>query len=234
MERILSLIGLAHKAGRVEIGEEPVGSAARARHARIILVAGDAAAGTVRRAQSFARSGECLCLIIPAEKDQLGRALGRSSCAMAAITDIGFADAVAKKLAALRPQEFSEASERMALKAQRARERQKEQLAHEKNVRQGKRRAKAPAEPAPERKKAPVKDAERPARGRSPFKKAVRGPEGAAPEAKKPTRTEGKRSPAPKRDRAAAARQRGKAETRQRFLESRPVKKGKGSRQKNK
>ena len=223
MERILSLIGLAHKAGRVEIGEEPVGSAARARHARIILVAGDAAAGTVRRAQSFARSGECLCLIIPAEKDQLGRALGRSSCAMAAITDIGFADAVAKKLAALRPQEFSEASERMALKAQRARERQKEQLAHEKNVRQGKRRAKAP-----------VKDAERPARGRSPFKKAVRGPDGAAPEAKKPTRTQGKRSPAPKRDRAAAARQRGKAETRQRFLESRPVKKGKGSRQKNK
>ena len=135
------MIGLAHKAGRVEIGEEPVGSAARARHARIILVASDAAAGTVRRAQSFARSGECLCLLIPAEKEKLGRALGRSSCAMAAITDIGFADAVAKKLAALRPEEFSDASERMALKAQRARERQKEQLAHEKNVRQGKRRA---------------------------------------------------------------------------------------------
>ena len=29
MEKILSMIGLAHKAGRVEIGEEPVGSAAR-------------------------------------------------------------------------------------------------------------------------------------------------------------------------------------------------------------
>ena len=46
MERILSMIGLAKKAGLVEIGEEPVGSAARAKHARVILVAGDAAAST--------------------------------------------------------------------------------------------------------------------------------------------------------------------------------------------
>ena len=43
MEHILSMIGLAKKAGRVEIGEEPVGSAARSRHARVILVASDAA-----------------------------------------------------------------------------------------------------------------------------------------------------------------------------------------------
>ena len=57
MERILSMIGLAKKAGLVEIGEEPVGSAARAKHARVILVAGDAAASSVRRAYSFAQSG---------------------------------------------------------------------------------------------------------------------------------------------------------------------------------
>ena len=88
MERILSLLGLAHKAGRVEIGEEPVGSAARAKKARIILVAGDAAASSVRRAMGFANAGSCLCLVIPATKEQLGRALGRTSCAMAAVTDI--------------------------------------------------------------------------------------------------------------------------------------------------
>ena len=38
-EHILSMIGLAKKAGQVEIGEEPVGSAARAKEARVILVA---------------------------------------------------------------------------------------------------------------------------------------------------------------------------------------------------
>ena len=72
------MIGLAKKAGRVEIGEEPVGSAARSRHARVILVASDAAAGSVRRAYAFAQTGACLCLTIPADKDALGRALGRS------------------------------------------------------------------------------------------------------------------------------------------------------------
>ncbi|MFR6378547.1 MAG: DUF448 domain-containing protein [Evtepia sp.] len=44
-EHILSMIGLAKKAGQVAIGEEPVGAAARAKDARVILVAQDAAAG---------------------------------------------------------------------------------------------------------------------------------------------------------------------------------------------
>lgn len=66
------MIGLAKKAGRVEIGEEPVGSAARSRHARVILVASDAAASSVRRAYAFAQTGACLCLTIPADKDALG------------------------------------------------------------------------------------------------------------------------------------------------------------------
>ena len=44
-EHILSMIGLAKKAGQVAIGEEPVGAAARAKDARVILVAQDAAHG---------------------------------------------------------------------------------------------------------------------------------------------------------------------------------------------
>ena len=42
-EHILSMLGLALKAGRVEVGEEPVGAAARAKKARVIFVAQDAA-----------------------------------------------------------------------------------------------------------------------------------------------------------------------------------------------
>ena len=42
IEPVLSLLGIAKKAGRVEIGEEPVGAAARAKKARVILVAADA------------------------------------------------------------------------------------------------------------------------------------------------------------------------------------------------
>ena len=210
MEKILSMIGLAHKAGRVEIGEEPVGSAARAKKARIILVAGDAAAGSVRRAMAFAGTGNCLCLVIPTTKEELGRALGRTSCAMAAVTDIGFADAVAKKLAALEPERFAGAAERMAVKAQRARERRQEQLAHEKNLRTGKRRP-----PKPPEKKAPADK-------NVPPEKDVRPGEGT----RKPPRPGS-------RERGAAARSRQKAQARTRFQGSKPVKKGKGSGRKN-
>ena len=54
---ILSLIGLSKKAGRLEVGEEPVGAAARARHAKLLLVASDAAANTRRRCAHFAEAG---------------------------------------------------------------------------------------------------------------------------------------------------------------------------------
>ena len=50
---ILHLLGLAKKAGRLEIGEEPVGAAARAHQARVLLLAADAAPNTVRRAAHF-------------------------------------------------------------------------------------------------------------------------------------------------------------------------------------
>ena len=126
-EHILSMIGLAKKAGQVAIGEEPVGSAARAKDARVILVAQDAAAGSVRRAMSFGQTGACLCLTVPFDKDQLGRALGRTSCAMAAITDIGFAEAIVKKLAALDPERYAPAAQRLEVKALRAAQRRAEQ-----------------------------------------------------------------------------------------------------------
>ena len=46
------MLGLARKAGRLEIGEEPVGAACRARQAKLVLLACDAASNTFRRASS--------------------------------------------------------------------------------------------------------------------------------------------------------------------------------------
>ncbi len=147
MEQILSMIGLAKKAGKVAIGEEPVGAEARAKHARVLLVARDAGASSVRRAFSFASAGACLCLTVPWDKEQLGRALGRTSCAMAAVTDIGFAEAIVKKLAALDPQHYSGAAGQLEVKAKRAAQRRQEKLQHEKNVQQGKKKKKETVQP---------------------------------------------------------------------------------------
>ena len=137
-DQVLSMLGLAKKAGRVETGEEPVGAAARARKARVILVAQDAGPSSQRRAFSFAQTGACLCLTIPADKDALGRALGRTSVAMCAVTDIGFADAIARKLAAIDPEHFAAAAQQLDAKAARMALRREETRRHEKNMRRGK------------------------------------------------------------------------------------------------
>ena len=173
MDNILSMLGLAHKAGKVEIGEEPVGSAARAKKARVIFVAEDAAPSTKRRAKSFAETGSCILLPIGAEKDDMGRVLGRTSCAMCAVTEIGFACAIVKKLAAIRPETYQAAADALEVKAKRAAERRREQEQHEKNIKTGRKRTKdAPAVQKEEKKELPPKpEAKRIARPAVKWKK---------------------------------------------------------------
>ena len=134
---ILNMLGLALRAGRLEVGEEPVGAVCRARDCRLILVARDAADNTFRRVRHFSDAGQCLWISVPFTKDELGSAVGRTSCAMLALTDIGFAESVAKKLAAVDPEKYTQTAQQLSVKAQRAAQRRKEQQSHEKNVRVG-------------------------------------------------------------------------------------------------
>ena len=137
MDNILHMVGLALKAGRLEIGEEPVGAACRARDCRLILVARDAADNSFRRVRHFADAGQCLWISVPYTKEELGEAVGRTACAMVAVTDIGFAEAIGQKLAAVDPEKFSLTAEKLHVKAERAAQRRKEQQAHERNLRRG-------------------------------------------------------------------------------------------------
>lgn len=152
---ILHLIGLAKKAGRLEIGEEPVGAVCRARQAKLILVAGDAASNTFRRAAHFGEAGNVLWLSLPNTKDEIGFTLGRSSVAMLALTDIGFAASLVKKLSAADPEKYAAAAAALDTKATKALQRQKEQRQHEKNLRQGKRKPWAPP-PPPKKEETPT------------------------------------------------------------------------------
>ena len=102
-EDVLSLLGLTRKAGRLEMGEEPTGAVCRSRKAAVVLLAEDAAPNTCRRAAHFGELGKCLWLPLPCSKAELGRSLGRSSCAMLAVTDAGFAAALVKKLRTAMP-----------------------------------------------------------------------------------------------------------------------------------
>ena len=152
MDNELHLLGMAKKAGRLEIGEEPVAAAARARKARLILAAGDAADNTLRRAAHFGEIGNTKVLRVPYSKGELGWAVGRTSCAMLAFTDAGFASALAEKLAARDPETYAADAEELKTKADKMLQRQKEKRQHEKNLERGKKHPWA-APPKEERKK---------------------------------------------------------------------------------
>ena len=106
MDNVLHLLGIARKAGRVEVGEEPVGASARARQARLILVASDAADNSARRAAHFAQAGKAPWFRVPYTKGELGGTVGRASCAMLALTDVGLAAALLARLAAGAPETY--------------------------------------------------------------------------------------------------------------------------------
>ena len=137
MDNVLNMVGLALRAKRLEVGEEPAGAACRARDCRLLLLARDAADNTFRRALHFAGAGQCLWLSLPYTKEELGAAVGRTACAMAAVTDVGFAEAIAGKLAAADPEKYGQTAQQLQVKAQRAAQRRRERQAHEKNLRQG-------------------------------------------------------------------------------------------------
>nr|WP_325238731.1 hypothetical protein [uncultured Oscillibacter sp.] len=122
-DRVLSLLGLALRGGRLAAGEEPAALAAKANQARLILAASDASGNALRRAEHLAQEGHCLFLVLPHSKAELGGALGRANVALAALTDLGLAAAVAERLALLDPERYGEAAARMDLKRRRAKER---------------------------------------------------------------------------------------------------------------
>lgn len=136
----LHLLGLARKAGRIEVGEEPVGAACRARKTKLLLLASDAADNTVRRAEHFAQAGNAVCVRTPFTKEQIGGTVGRESCAMAALTDAGMAASFLNKLAQADPERYGEAASALDAKAQKVLQRQREQRQHEKNLAKGKRK----------------------------------------------------------------------------------------------
>ena len=136
MDKALNYLALARKAGRIELGEEPVGAAARAQKARLVVVAEDATDHTWRRAQSFVSGSEQICLRVPYSKDLLGQAVGRSALALAAFTDPAMALAFVKALG--QPEKYSAALESLDKRTKRIQQRQKEAKAHDKNKRVGK------------------------------------------------------------------------------------------------
>lgn len=136
MNKGLNYLAIARKGGMAELGEEPVGAAARAGKAYVILVAGDASDHTWRRAKSFAAGTEQQCVRLEGTKEEMGMAVGRTSLAIAAITDVRLALALVQSLE--QPEAYQEALEVLTAKAEKAKKRQAEANAHKRNLKKGK------------------------------------------------------------------------------------------------
>ena len=140
MDKGLNILGIARKAGRLEIGEEPVCAAARGKYARLILVASDAADNTRRRAENC--SGYCTAPVIEVDftKEELGRITGRGSCALAAVCDLGLAHLFVGEIAAGDPERYGELAEELRRRAERAERRAREKRIRGKSRQTGKKR----------------------------------------------------------------------------------------------
>ena len=136
MNKALQYLSIARKGGMAELGEEPVGAVAREGKAHVILVAGDASDHTWRRAKSFAAGTDQQCVRLKATKEEMGFAVGRTSLAIAAVTDVRLALALVTALD--EPETNKQTLEVLTAKAEKARKRQAEAKAHARNVRKGK------------------------------------------------------------------------------------------------
>ena len=138
MDKALNYLALARKGGMAELGEEPVGAITRSGKGYLVLVASDASDHTWRRAKSFVAGTEQQCIRVNYTKEELGFAIGRSSLAIAAVTDVSLALALVSALG--EPEKHKAAVEVLSQKSAKAKKRQAEAKAHKKNVRMGKKK----------------------------------------------------------------------------------------------
>lgn len=138
-EKILKFLGLMRRANALQVGENNAGEAVRGGKAKLLLLASDASENAKKRAESFVGGRSCLLLELPFTKEELSSALGLGGCSMAAVTELGFANALIKRLQELSPETYAETAAEVSRRFSRA-ERRKSETAKERSKRNGKRR----------------------------------------------------------------------------------------------
>lgn len=133
-DRALDLLGLMLRANVLSVGETNTGAAVKTGKARLVIVAADASDNAKHRAAGFVYGKNVPMLVLPFTKDELSDKLGRNGCSMAAVCDLGFADALLKLLPDADGEICDVISERLA------RERQRGSKKCESNNRRGLRR----------------------------------------------------------------------------------------------
>ena len=97
MDSVLSLLGLAQKAGKIASGEFATEKSIKSGRAYLVIVSGDASENIKKKMRQMTEYYE-VPLCIYGQKEALGRCVGKSERSMLAILDQGFSKAVEKRL----------------------------------------------------------------------------------------------------------------------------------------
>lgn len=88
-QKLISLLGLAQKAGKLVSGDFAVAGALKSGKARLLIIAEDASASTKKEYQYMAAARN-VKVYTALTKEQLGGAIGKALRAAVVITDEGF------------------------------------------------------------------------------------------------------------------------------------------------
>lgn len=197
---VLRMLGLARRAGKLAYGDELVREVCFAHKARCVFLAGDAGASTAKKGAFYAEKANVPCVQLPHGKIELGTAVGKSGCAIVAVTDIGLASSAVEKLAS-EHEEYAETAKLLSEKNARIQSRKgikkqknKAETETEKSDEPEKREE---SRPKPAEKRPFRRDGERPFRRadgeKRPYRKDGERPFRRADGEKRPYRKDGER-----------------------------------------
>ncbi len=97
MDKVLNLISIAMKAGKVKTGEFLTTKVLQEGGAYLVIIAKDTSEKSTKRLTGIAENYECKSVIY-GTKEELGRFTGKKEKSVIAITDEGLGSAILKKI----------------------------------------------------------------------------------------------------------------------------------------
>jgi ribosomal protein L7Ae-like RNA K-turn-binding protein len=139
-DKALGLLGLMRRARAVEPGTDNACDAVRDGKAKLLILSADINDNARRKAENVSNGRRVLLQPIHYTRAELASAFGMADCSMAAVTDIGFANALAKILAAKDAERYGALSAELEKRNEKAVRRKKEKTQRADSKRNGKRR----------------------------------------------------------------------------------------------
>lgn len=96
-DRVISLLGLAQRAGKIASGEFATERAIKDRKAYLVVIAGDASENTKKQFIDMCHYYQAACVCY-ADRETLGHGIGKEFRASLAVLDSGFAEAIEKQM----------------------------------------------------------------------------------------------------------------------------------------